>query len=133
MNTKDLINAIAAGDAIEIENAFHAVMASKISERLSEARVEYSQKMFRAGINEKDKFKDVGAEPIKWQAQQQGPSEQYSESELDEMIAEVFTKDTTAGEAISDFVHSKDPRFAGKSKQKRKEMALAAYYAKQRE
>jgi len=50
----------------------------------------------------------------------------------EETIHEVLTKSTTAGETIHDFVHSKDPKFAGKSKEKRKEMALAAYYAKQR-
>ena len=50
-----------------------------------------------------------------------------------EQVDEVLTKSTTAGETIHDFVHSKNPKFAGKSKEKRKEMALAAYYAKQRE
>jgi len=50
----------------------------------------------------------------------------------EEVIDEVLTKSTTAGETISDFVHSKNPKFAGKSKEKRKEMALAAYYQKQR-
>ena len=51
----------------------------------------------------------------------------------EETIDEVLTKSTTAGETISDFVHSKNPKFAGKSKEKRKQMALAAYYAKQNE
>lgn len=134
MTTRNLINAIAAGDALAIEEAFHSLMAQKISERLSETRVEYSRKMFRAGVDEQDKkFKPVGAEPIKWQAQQQGPSEEYSEAELDQMIAEVLSKDAPAGEWISDFVHSDNPKFAGKTKAKRKQMALAAYYAKQRE
>jgi hypothetical protein len=50
----------------------------------------------------------------------------------EEVVSEVLTKSTTAGETISDFVHSKNPKFAGKSKEKRKQMALAAYYAKQR-
>jgi hypothetical protein len=48
-------------------------------------------------------------------------------------VNEVLTKSTTAGETIHDFVHSKNPKFAGKSKEKRKQMALAAYYAKQNE
>lgn len=43
-------------------------------------------------------------------------------------VNEVFAKKTPAGEMISDFIHSKDPQFAGKSKEKRKEMALGAYY-----
>ena len=51
------------------------------------------------------------------------------EVELDE----VLTKKTSAGETISDFVHSDNPKFAGKSKEKRKQMALGAYYSKQRE
>jgi hypothetical protein len=51
----------------------------------------------------------------------------------EEAIDEVLTKSTTAGETISDFVHSDNPKFAGKSKEKRKQMALAAYYAKQNE
>jgi hypothetical protein len=63
-----------------------------------------------------------------------GVKENYEldEEQLDEMINEVLSKDATAGEWIDDFVHSKDPKFAGKSKEKRKQMALAAYYAKQR-
>jgi hypothetical protein len=50
----------------------------------------------------------------------------------EEAIDEVLTKSTTAGETIHDFVHSDNPKFKGKSKEKRKEMALAAYYQKQR-
>jgi hypothetical protein len=58
--------------------------------------------------------------------------ESLTESEIDEMILEVLSKDAEAGDWISDFIKSDDPRFAGKSKEKRKQMALAAYYAKQR-
>lgn len=46
------------------------------------------------------------------------------EVELDE----VLTKKTSAGKVISDFIHSKDPKFAGKSKKERQRMALGAYY-----
>jgi hypothetical protein len=48
-------------------------------------------------------------------------------------LKEVLTKKTSAGEFIKDFQDSDNPRFAGKSKEKRKQMALAAYYAKQNE
>lgn len=51
---------------------------------------------------------------------------------VDQEINEVLKKDASAGDWIHDFVHSDNPKFAGKSKAKRKEMALAAYYAKQR-
>jgi hypothetical protein len=55
------------------------------------------------------------------------------EVELDEMINEVLSKDASAGDWIHDFVHSDNPKFAGKSKAERKKMALGAYYGKQNE
>lgn len=56
----------------------------------------------------------------------------FNERELDILINEVLSKDQPAGKWISDFVHSEDPKFAGKSKEKRKQMALAAYYSAQK-
>lgn len=43
-------------------------------------------------------------------------------------IEEKLTKSMTAGEIISDFVNSDDPKFKGKSKAERTKMALGAYY-----
>lgn len=60
-------------------------------------------------------------------------SEELTEEQLDEMLNEVLSKDATAGDWISDFIHSDNPKFAGKSKAERKKMALGAYYAKQNE
>jgi len=54
------------------------------------------------------------------------------ESLTEEDLEEVLKKSDPAGKWIKDFVHSDDPKFAGKSKKKRMQMALAAYYAKQR-
>ena len=45
-------------------------------------------------------------------------------------IKEVLAKDADMGDYIDDFVKSDAPQFNGKSKEKRKEMAIAAYYAK---
>jgi hypothetical protein len=59
-------------------------------------------------------------------------AEEFTEEQLDEMINEVLSKSAKAGDWIHDFVHSDNPKFSGKSKEKRKQMALAAYYAKQR-
>jgi hypothetical protein len=59
--------------------------------------------------------------------------ERLEEPVLDELINEVMSKDASAGDWIHDFVHSDNPKFAGKSKAKRKEMALAAYYSKKNE
>jgi hypothetical protein len=52
---------------------------------------------------------------------------------LDAQINEVLSKDASAGEYIHDFVHSDNPKFAGKSKEQRKKQALAAYYAQKNE
>lgn len=41
-----------------------------------------------------------------------------------------ITKSTSAGEIIKDFQDSDDPKFAGKSKEERRRMALGAYYSK---
>lgn len=46
MSTRDLINAIAAGDAIEIENAFNSVMAEKVSARIDDMRIDVAQNLF---------------------------------------------------------------------------------------
>jgi len=54
--------------------------------------------------------------------------EMISEQALDE----VLKKSDSAGKWISDFVHSDNPKFKGKSKKQRMKQALAAYYAKQR-
>ena len=51
------------------------------------------------------------------------------ETELDETLG----KDAEASDWIHDFVHSKDPKFASKSKEERKKQALAAYYSKKNE
>jgi hypothetical protein len=57
-----------------------------------------------------------------------------STNELEEEISldEVLSKDAKAYDWIHDFVHSDNPKFAGKSTKKRQQMALAAYYAKQK-
>jgi hypothetical protein len=54
------------------------------------------------------------------------------DSLTEEQLEEVLKKSDPAGKWISDFVHSKDPKFAGKSKKERMKQALGAYYAKQR-
>jgi hypothetical protein len=59
--------------------------------------------------------------------------EDVSEYELDEMLNEVLSKDASAGDWIHDFVHSDNPKFAGKSTAERKKMALGAYYGAQKE
>ena len=45
------------------------------------------------------------------------------------MLDEVLTAADPAGKWIEDFVNSDNPKFAGKTKEERREMALGAYYA----
>ena len=49
-----------------------------------------------------------------------------------EQVDEVLKKSDPAGKWVKDFVHSDNPKFEGKSKKKRMQMALAAYYDKQK-
>jgi len=49
-----------------------------------------------------------------------------------EYIEEKLTAGDPASKWISDFVHSDNPKFEGKSKKERMNMALGAYYAKKR-
>lgn len=48
MSVKDLIVAIAKGDAMETEAAFNAAMADKIAARLDDKRIEVASNMFAA-------------------------------------------------------------------------------------
>lgn len=116
MSTRELVDAIISGEAIAIETAFNAAMAEKISTRLDDMRQEVAQNLFTP------QPEVVVEEEV-----------ELTEEEIDAQIQEVLSKDASAGEWISDFVHSDNPKFEGKSKEKRKQMALAAYYAKQRE
>jgi len=50
-----------------------------------------------------------------------------------EQVDESLGKEQSAGKWIKDFVDSDNPKFEGKSKKKRTQMALAAYYSKQDE
>ena len=56
----DLINAIASGDSIAIETAFNTEMATRISDRLEDMRVEVAQNMFRT---ESTQPEEVSEEP----------------------------------------------------------------------
>jgi len=59
--------------------------------------------------------------------------EDLNDAQVDKIIYEVLAKDADAGDYIHDFIHSKNPKFAGKSKEMRKKMALGAYYGKHNE
>jgi hypothetical protein len=60
MSTRDLINAIEAGDATGIENAFNQAMATKVSEKLEDMRSDVAQNMFAS-----EEVVEEGTEPKK--------------------------------------------------------------------
>lgn len=73
-----------------------------------------------------------------------GPDNQLSKAEaekiaklktpkLDTEIEEVLDKDADAGDYIRDFEKSDAPQFKGKSKEKRRQMAIAAYLANKKD
>jgi hypothetical protein len=47
MSTRDLIDAIQAGDSTKVDDTFNSVMVQKVSERLDAMRDDLSQNMFR--------------------------------------------------------------------------------------
>ena len=59
--TKNLIDAIAAGDAMEIESSFNAAMAEKISVQLDVMRQNVAQNMFEATDPGKALAKSIAA------------------------------------------------------------------------
>ena len=72
------------------------------------------------------KGKDANGKPLTFQQKQAAKkaADELSKANLEEKL----TKSMTAGEIISDFANSDDPKFKGKSKTERGKMALGAYY-----
>jgi hypothetical protein len=116
MTTRDLINAIASKDAAGIETTFNAVMADKISVQLDTMRQSVAQNMFKE-------------QPVSEPSPAAVVEEELTVEQVEQQINEVLGKDASAGDWISDFIKSDNPKFAGKSKEERKRMALGAYYA----
>lgn len=131
--------------AVSEETIDEVVVNRQMTPKEKAARAEYLKKHSEklaghdTGVTPKKSFKDVNTERGDYTHQ---PSKMglrhamgagYYKAEEVEHVAEVLTKSTSAGETIHDFVHSDNPKFKGKSKEKRKEMALGAYYAKQNE
>lgn len=49
---KDLVNAIINGDSVGIDSAFNSEMATRISARIDDMRVEVARNMFNAQVGE---------------------------------------------------------------------------------
>lgn len=93
MSTRDLVNAIIAGQAAEIETALNSTLMNKIADRLDDKRIEVASSMFK---NNQDN------------------------------VHEALDKKASIGDWVKDFQKSDAPQFTGKSKEKRRQMAIAA-------
>lgn len=82
MNTLDLINAIHAGDSVNIEKQFEYAMTSRIAERLDDMRMSVAKNMFK----ENEEFVDITLEDI----------EEFMQTEEFEQLDEL-SKKTLAG------------------------------------
>ena len=56
MSTRDLIDAIASGDSVAIEQAFEGAMASRIADRLDTMRQDVAKNMFNEDVEELDEI-----------------------------------------------------------------------------
>lgn len=54
MSTRDLIDAIDAGESTSIETAFNDIMAAKVSEKLDSMRDDMAQNMFKEPESEEE-------------------------------------------------------------------------------
>ena len=100
--------------------------------------VQYTKKPVKAEVKESFKDKLLALKNAQRQIQTESKTfdellEDLNEEQVDKLIFEVLGKDADAGDYIHDFIHSKNSKFAGKSKEERKKMALGAYYGKHNE
>lgn len=96
----------------------------------SHVKPEHAKEMF-------DEVKQGMTPPPKAPKKSKSVKEEYMEDLLSfsawRKLDEVLTKEDPVKQWIDDFIKSDNPKFAGKSKKARINMALGAYYAKQKE
>jgi hypothetical protein len=52
MNTRELVDALIAGDSIAIENAFSNTMSHKVSSALDDYKIQVAEKIFNTEIED---------------------------------------------------------------------------------
>lgn len=97
--------------------------------RMPASIIRHKQKLANMTPEEKaKKFAGKSEEQLKSMARRHGYGKDSTEYSKHKKLDEKLTKSMSAGDVISDFVHSDDPKFKGKSKKERQKMALGAYY-----
>ena len=79
MSTRDLINAIADGEATQVEASFNDIMAAKVSEKLDAMRTDMAQTMFQTPGEPED------------ESEFEAEAETTAEDETEEQVAELET------------------------------------------
>jgi hypothetical protein len=89
-NIKDLISAIASGNAVAIENGFSAAMSDKLSTRLDDMRADVAQSMFA------ETEETVIEEELEWISAEEysnlSEEEQQDYEQLDEISQDLVKK-----------------------------------------
>lgn len=88
--------------------------------------LDYSMKFDGAGELGEGKYKSDAQRKAVHAAK--AKKESVYKKKMHENLSEKLTKSMSAGDIIADFQSSDDPKFKGKSKEERKQMALGAYY-----
>lgn len=135
-------NAAAAADKVKAAREYNAGMWDRINADQKEKfktqseSISYDREMnaidaLRANMGSSRLTKAAAAAHLRKLGYHSSAAHHKSLSHLfreETQIDEVLNKATSVDDVIHDFVHSSNPKFAGKSKQERIKMALGAYY-----
>lgn len=143
MSTKNIINFVFSNDANDFQNELINTIQEKVYNSLHYKRVEIAKDILGENARQyvpfygnKDKEKKakefVDNYNKKREEYRQKMKERKSQNEEVEIIDEVLSASSGIKTWIDDFIKSNAPQFEGKSKEQRRKMAIAAYYAKQR-
>jgi hypothetical protein len=110
-----------ASHDVAAKGAFTRHFADKSRAETAEQKHDIARKTMKKA----DKMQDAG---MKRRANMAKAVDRLTKEET--QLDEKLPASASAGDYIHDFVHSDNPKFAGKSKEERKKMALGAFYAK---
>lgn len=118
----------------DTKQAHHKKMAQQYNDQANDILDKYRSSVEEAQQpNATQTIQDMAAKGKDATGKPLSPSQKMAAKKAADELAkanleEKLTKKMTAGEIISDFVNSDDPKFKGKSKAERTRMALGAYY-----
>ena len=145
--TRQSVNSVFDNKISDFQDHIQAALSDKISSALEAKKIEVAQSMFGEEISESydDEDDDVAkadrelarmkAKPIKaaninTEKDKIKKTKSDKEEEMDESyIEEKLDPSMGVKKYIDDFIKSDNPKFEGKSKKERIQMALGAYYA----